>query len=323
MNEPRLLGVLVTFRRPADLERTLEMLAHQERILDRLVVVDNDAAEAVEAIVASASGAAKAVEYLPMAENAGFPGGLAAGISALLDGADDRDWVVVLDDDDPPYAGEAFSELLRFAEQMIARDPRTAAVGIRGARFDARRAVLTRIPTRELDVAVPVDCIAGNALPLYRAQAIRRAGSFLPELFFSHEELELGLRLQRGGYTLYAHGELWRQRRKSKARPDDIPERRWRLYPPNWRSYYSLRNTIFILRSLGRSGTALRITIGRGLLKPLVNVPFGPRAALRAIGLNARACADAWRGRLGRTVEPNVLLERPNRVVAAAPSNGA
>ena len=39
---PRLLGVLVTFRRPEDLGETLHRLAEQDRKLDTLVVVDNE-----------------------------------------------------------------------------------------------------------------------------------------------------------------------------------------------------------------------------------------------------------------------------------------
>jgi hypothetical protein len=40
-SEPRLHGILVTFRRPQWVARTLVSLADQERRLDRLVIVDN------------------------------------------------------------------------------------------------------------------------------------------------------------------------------------------------------------------------------------------------------------------------------------------
>ncbi|MGH2793565.1 MAG: glycosyltransferase family 2 protein [Actinomycetota bacterium] len=317
MNPPNLLGVLVTYRRPRDLASTLARLAGQDHVLDRLVVVDNDPGTETREIVESAGGASRApAEYLAMTENVGFPGGLAAGIDGLLAEAADEDWIVVLDDDDPPESSAVFADLLGFAQRMVERDDRTAAVGIRGARFDARKGLLVRVPTHEIGDAVRVDYIAGNALPLYRVGALRDAGSFSPPLFFSHEELDIGLRLERKGYTLYADGVRWRERRSATGRPDELNEERWRILTPNWRSYYSLRNAIFIMRDNGRPGAALRITFSRGLLKPLVNLPRSPRLAGKALALNRRACVDAWRGRLGRRVEPNVEQPRPKKVAA-------
>ncbi len=312
MSETRLFGVLVTYRRPRDLERTLGALAKQDRPLDALVVVDNDPGPESEEIVLRHGAAASSVRYLPMRENAGYPGGLAAGTDALMAEAADGDWVAVLDDDDPPDGDAVFGDLMGFAAEATARDPRTAAVGLRGARFDARRGLLTRVPTREIGFAVPVDCIAGNAIPVYLVGALRRVGTFSAPLFFSHEELELGLRLERGGYALYADGTQWAARRRRNDRPDDLPEERRQILEPNWRSYYSLRNAIYILRANGRRSSALRVSLGRGFGKPLLNLPVAPRKAVRALSLNARACADAWRGKLGRRVEPTTG-PRPKR----------
>ena len=318
VSTPKLLGVLVTFRRPRDLETSLAVLSDQKHLLDRLVVVDNDPTPLGEQIVAAADGAAAEVVYLPMMENAGFPGGLAAGIETLLAAAADSDWIVVLDDDDPPDSFTVLGELLNFAEQAVAADPHTAAVGLRGARFDRRRGLLRRVSTSDLEGHVPVDCIAGNALPLYRASALRRAGSFLGPLFFSHEELEIGLRLEAAGFALYADGVQWRRRRTANDRPDVADESRWELLHPNWRSYYSLRNTVFVLRQHGRRGTALKVGVVRGLLKPMLHLPVHPSAALRALRINRRAFLDGWRERLGRRMEPDVSVPRPKRTVTTA-----
>ncbi|MGH2728433.1 MAG: glycosyltransferase family 2 protein, partial [Actinomycetota bacterium] len=298
MSEPRLFGVLVTYRRPRDLERTLDALSKQDRRLDALVVVDNDPTTETERIVRASTDAGGAVRYLPMGENAGYPGGLAAGTDALMSEAADDDWIAVLDDDDPPDGDAVLGDLMRFAVAATARDARTAAVGLRGARFDRRRGLLARVPTREIGFAVPVDCIAGNAIPLYLVGALRKAGTFSAPLFFSHEELDLGLRLQAAGHALYADGTQWAARRRRNDRPDDVREERRGILEPNWRSYYSLRNAIYILRVNGRGASALRISLGRGFGKPLLNLPLAPRKAARALALNARACADAWRGKL-------------------------
>ena len=113
MSEPSLFGVLVTFRRPVALGETLRRLTEQDRRLDHLVVVDNDPSAESRSAVAGAGAIAGSVEHLEMPENVGFTGGVAAGMRWVLERADDRDWIVVLDDDDPVPYPIVFSELER------------------------------------------------------------------------------------------------------------------------------------------------------------------------------------------------------------------
>jgi glycosyltransferase involved in cell wall biosynthesis len=300
----RLFGVLVTYRRPAALAITLRRLTEQDRQLDHLVVVDNAPSEESRAAVAGAPGIAGVVEHLEMPENLGFTGGVAAGMRRVLQLAGDRDWIVVLDDDDPVPYPTVFSELERFAEEMLQRDLRTAGVAMAGGRFDWRRGRIRRVPDRELSGPVSVDHVAGNAVPFYRVSAVRDAGTFHAPLFFGLSEIEFGLRLWRAGYTFYAHGDLWRMRREAAERMglDLQPGRR--LAPMNWRRYYVLRNSIYMLRRFDHPGTALRVTFVN-LAKPLVNLPLGPRLAGRHLAVNLRACRDGWTGRMGRQLEPD------------------
>jgi rhamnopyranosyl-N-acetylglucosaminyl-diphospho-decaprenol beta-1,3/1,4-galactofuranosyltransferase len=97
----RLFGVLVTFRRPTALGITLQRLAEQDRTLDHLVVIDNAPTDESRRAVAGARAAAAAIDHVEMPDNVGFTGGVAAGMRHVLELADDRDWIVVLDDDDP------------------------------------------------------------------------------------------------------------------------------------------------------------------------------------------------------------------------------
>jgi hypothetical protein len=86
--ESRLHGVVVTFRRPAELSLTLSRLGAQDRPLERLVVVDNGPTpQAKQAVAGYAAGGHDAV-YVPARENLGPAGGLAVGmkrISASVD----------------------------------------------------------------------------------------------------------------------------------------------------------------------------------------------------------------------------------------------
>ena len=310
---PRLLGVIVTYRRPEDLRATLDRLEGQVRPLDHLVVVDNAADAETESIVHSVGGHSDP-EYLAMRENLGFAGGVAVGMEHILLDASDDDWIVVLDDDDPPPFPSAIQELEQFAASMLHQDPRTAAVGIHGARFDWRRGRIVRVPDQELQGAVAVDYVAGASVPFFRVAALRDVGPFSRDIFFGLSEVEHGLRLGAAGYSAYAHGDLWRRKRSMVGRMGVSGRPALRLSEVNWRQYYSLRNLIYVLRQHGRTGTALRVTLVPGLGKPLANLPLSPRLAMRSLRLSWRACRDGWAGRMGRTLEPHPWGRRAEKM---------
>lgn len=301
----RLHGVLVTFQRPGPLRRALQLIAAQDRQLDRLIVVDNAPSEESAAIVRGYASEGHAVEYVPMRENVGFAGGVAEGMGRALQDARNEDWVVVFDDDDPPPSETVVGELERFALEMQTRDPRTAAVGLTGGWFDWRRGRFRRVPDRELHGPVPVDHVAGGHLPLYRVAAIRVVGPFYGPLFFGLSELEYGLRLTRAGYSIYAHGDLWLAARARHGRLNLTIRPGRRLPELTWRRYYSLRNAVFLLRTYGHPWVALRVALVHGLAKPLANLVVNPGAAVRHLALNWKACRDGWGGRMGRVVEPD------------------
>lgn len=251
-----------------------------------------------------------AIDYVPSDENLGPAGGIALGMSRLLEIAEDHDWIVTLDDDDPPEDPDILSKLKKFAEEMLDRDPATAGVGYMGARFDYRRGQTIRIEDHELGAPVPVDHIGGNQFPVYSVRSIRRVGPFDARLFFGLEELEFGLRLRSAGYSLYAHGDMWARRRERNRRLG-ISERpklsfRGGKRGSSWRRYYTLRNLIAVLRAAGRPGTAVWISLARGIGKPLANLLVDPKDALRHLGVGLRACWDGWTGKMGRTFEPTV-----------------
>ena len=302
----RLFGVLVTYRRPTELTETLRRISAQDRELEALVVVDNAPHPQVEAVVRDFADGGRTVHYLPTDENVGPAGGIAVGMARVLELARDDDWIVLLDDDDPPLSSTWFRELSDFARATVEDDPRTAAVGFGGARFDWSSARLVRPPFEHYVSPMAVDYFASGHLPMYRVGAIRDVGTFERLLFFGLDDLEFGLRLRHAGYALYGlrppRDVIRAERPKLKAKRRI--GRRFRLADPEWRGYYSLRNLIYIVRSSGRPALAMRITLVRGVLKPIANGFLTPRQAWRQLRLNQRACRDAWRRRMGRTLEP-------------------
>jgi hypothetical protein len=175
---------------------------------------------------------------------------------------------------------------------------------------------VVRIGDSEIAGAVPVDHITGGGLPAYRVAAVRQVGVMRSDLFFGFEELEYGLRLTRAGFHLYADGVRWQERKRVKRErgllpSEEVSERRaattgLRITSSTWRRYYSLRNLVFVLREAGADATALRVAVGRGVLKPLVNLPLAPRDAWNSLKSGARAGFDGWTGRLGTSVQPDV-----------------
>jgi glycosyltransferase involved in cell wall biosynthesis len=297
-------GLLITYRRPVELANTLARLTEQTRRLDRLVVVDNHPSGSNRRLVRDQVPADLPTEYVAAQENLGPAGGIALGMRVIDRSAAAHDWIVLVDDDNPPSGRSLLEQLETFAESVHRQDASTGAVGLVGARFDRRAGRLRRVPDAELNGAVPVDYVGGGQYPLYRVQAIRAIGGVRENLFFGFDDLEYGLRLKAAGFTIYAHGGLWRQERARNQRLELAVRPSTGLEDPSWRRYYGLRNLIAILRSSGDTMAALRVTLVSGLAKPALNLPRRPRLAMRTLALNTKACLDAWLGRMGRTREP-------------------
>jgi rhamnopyranosyl-N-acetylglucosaminyl-diphospho-decaprenol beta-1,3/1,4-galactofuranosyltransferase len=316
---PRILGVLVTFRRPDALGETLAALGRQTAPLDRLVVVDNSADREAEPVVRNRADTGRTtISYLATGANLGPAGGLEAGTAELLRHADDADWVVFLDDDNPPPDEAALARMFDFATRCLAQHPDTAAVGLVGAHFDSRRARLVRPGDEQLRGAVPVDYIGGGQLPLYRVSSLRAVGLPRQELFFGFDDLDLGLRLRAAGFSLWADGDGWLAVRRRYGRLGGSTHAAVNASRASWRQYYSLRNLIVLARWYGRSGAALRVTAVAGMVKPVGMALRDPRGAPVTVAVHARACRDAWTMRLGRRVEPPGFAPQPTVATALA-----
>jgi GT2 family glycosyltransferase len=304
---PALHGVLVTYHRPGDLVAMLDGLAQQERRLDTLVVVDNDPGESAREVLAKQVTAGTpegtAITYVAAGTNLGPAGGTALGMRHVLAHAGDRDWLVALDDDNPPRTPSVLGDLERFATRLRDDDPRVGGVGLVGGRFSPALGRGVRVPDSELSGAVPADWIGGNNLPVYSVHAIRTVGVFDERLFFGFDDLEYGLRLRGAGFDLYAHGTLRYGERAATGRLalDVRPDRT--VGDATWRRYYSLRNLLHILHQRGDRRGEARL-IARALGKPVANLPRQPRLSVADPALNSRAILDAYRGRMGLTVRP-------------------
>jgi GT2 family glycosyltransferase len=306
---PLLSCIVITFRRPRSLMATLDALRHQTRVVDHLIVVDNDASPAIKELVET-SGFKADVEYVAMPENLGPAGAFGAGLQRALNRADDGDWLLLVDDGDPPRTPTAVASLFEFARRTVITRPALGGVGIVGGRLDRRYGAMHRLTDSELaGEAIDVDYLGGGQLPVYRVGALRRSGPPEAGLFFGWDDLDLALRLAREGFTLVAHGDLWREARVSRGRwglsARQSRAASERMSAP-WRRYYSDRNWVFLLRGNGAWTGAVVATlriVTAGIWR-LVRSRGRSWAEFRA---SMTGLVDGWCGRIGKTREPDVI----------------
>ena len=297
---PRLFGVLVTFQRPGELAESLAAIASQSRHLDGLVVVDNDPNPVSASKVGRFADTIPGLIYLPSRSNLDAAGGRSLGSEIILGWADDSDWVIFFDDDDPLPTSSLLGDLVEFAIRMKAQNPSVGGVGLRGARMSPKTGRL-HPGTRLGDGSVSVDHLHGGFFSMYEAQALRTVGSFCPELVWGREELELGLRMTHAGFKLYEAADLYDSVRHLMGHPDPLARPRLALTSPSLRRYFALRNHLYILRTEGLPMQAASWAVA-GLIKPVVSLPIRPRRGLTYLRMNFLAIRDGWMGRLGPRV---------------------
>lgn len=291
---PSVHAVLITFRRPDDLRLTLSALSAQTRQPETLVVVDNDPAQSAR-MTAVESGA---TTYVATGDNLGPAGGLAAGVADVLARAADEDWVLFLDDDDPPQSATEFEDLYTYTMSL---PPDVGAIGLVGARYDRRFGRIVRLDDKDLHGDVEVDCIGGNQFGMYRVAALRVAGVPDASLFFGFDDLQYGLRVRSAGWRILVDGDRWAAVRAFYGRRSaSSAQLRSMITPPNWRGYYTNRNLIAIARQHGGPFAvigAATMSLGRAT-QALTHRRW--RYALSIL----RGIFDGLRGRSGRTVDP-------------------
>lgn len=298
MAEPmRTHGLLVTFRRRDALVDHLRILSEQTRSLTSLLVVDNDNDPEIRALVETNTAAACEIRYLPLDDNPGPAGAIAAGIAEILERQPDDDWLVLLDDDDPPPRPTTLDALATTTNELQASHPDLGGVGLWGSTLERGG----RLRAATTDAPEVVAYLPGGACPHYSVGVLRQTGGPDPGLFFGFDDLDLGLRLARADATLWSSGLArehgWTSMVENRTAAGSVE-------PPTWRRYYSLRNLVLVLRRNGRPGSALTMSLLAGVAKPLVNLPRRPRTSWLNLRLNLLALRHGWTGRGGKHLDP-------------------
>ncbi|HET9566010.1 MAG TPA: glycosyltransferase family 2 protein [Mycobacterium sp.] len=196
------IAVLVTHRRPDELTKSLDALTTQSRVVDHIVVVDNDDDERVRDLVA---GQPVATTYLGSRRNLGGAGGFALGmLHALALGAD---WIWLADDDGRPQDRDVLATLLACADEhglaevspMVCNldDPDRLAFPLRRGLVWRRRVSELRTEGAAQSLLPGIASLFNGAL--FRAATVEAVGVPDLRLFVRGDEVELHRRLVRSG----------------------------------------------------------------------------------------------------------------------------
>ena len=194
-------AVVVTHRRPDELAKSLDAVSTQSRMVDHLIVVDNDSDERVRDLVA---GQPVPSTYLGSRRNLGGAGGFALGmLHALTLGAD---WVWLADDDGRPKDAEVLATLLACAERHGLAEVSPMVCDIDDPdrlAFPLRRGLAWRRRVSELRIDGTGDLLPGIASlfngALFRAEALEAVGVPDIRLFIRGDEVDMHRRLVLSG----------------------------------------------------------------------------------------------------------------------------
>lgn len=270
----QVVGVVVTYNRTDVLGRSLDILAHQSRPLDHLIVVDNGNDPAVATLLENAgatanNGAGMAVTYLPSQHNLGGAGGFALGmLHALALGAD---WVWCADDDGHPDGPDVLRTLLDCVKRYHLDQVSPVVCTIDAPdtlAFPLRRGLVWRRTRDELfddddpqhqNMLLPGIASLMNGA-LFSAHCLDTIGVPDLRLFMRGDEVELHRRLERSGLkfgtclaTAYLHPNGADEFKpilggRMHAQYPDSPAKR----------YYTYRNRGFLMAMPGKRSLLLQ-----------------------------------------------------------------
>ncbi len=244
----------------------------------------------------------KRISHHSVGFNAGPAGGAYWGMKLLFEM--DYDWVLWVDDDDPPKFVDLFEQLFKI---VIDNDDSTLGmVGAVGERFDKKKAKIVRLPDKELNGYLKVDTISGNMFPLISKRVFQQG--ILPsfDFFFGFEELDFCLALMRKNFRILTSGELHYKHRELMGRLnlDKIGYSK-KLESLLWREYYSVRNLLHILVYQQFTLSGIFLIILRNISKCIFVFKYGFNYGRKANYMILKGLFDGFFGKMGMRILPN------------------
>jgi GT2 family glycosyltransferase len=290
---------IITYKRPDILRCTIDILLQQTLRPEKILIVDNDQEKSAMFILENYS--SDVVSYYPVGYNSGPAGGAYNGLKYLFEQG--WDWVLWVDDDDPPSANNQIENILAIVDGYKRKET-IGMIGASGVLYNYNFCTINRIADENLKGILEVDMIAGNQLPLVHRRVFEAGILPDPNLFFGFEDLEYGLKLKRKGFSLLVSGEeMYRLRLHFNRLGGRIKKVNGKSINSLWREYYSIRTIAFILRNNQSYIIAIFYAI-RILFKAVISFYNGWNYGIVSIKLLFKGFMDGYRRRMGLTVHP-------------------
>jgi rhamnopyranosyl-N-acetylglucosaminyl-diphospho-decaprenol beta-1,3/1,4-galactofuranosyltransferase len=283
----RVCAVVVTYNRRDLLHECLTALEGQTRPVDRLLVIDNASTDGTPEMVREEH---PNVDFVRLEENRGGAGGFHEGTRRAYD--DGYDWLWLMDDDTIPTK-TALEELLA-APGRLNGLPRPLVLASRVLMPDGRLHPFNRPPVDQRDPNLMVEAVARGMLPIRHTSfvaafvhrdAITAVGLPLADYFIWIDDVEFTARILRehAGYAVPSSVVVHKSHTLGTTQAGE-------------RYYYSVRNTLWLLRSGSLRGdratwSRLVVQLTDGIPRFLALNRYSP-TALRTV---ARALRDGFR----------------------------
>jgi GT2 family glycosyltransferase len=261
---------IITKDRPYELIETIKLLLSQSFPPNYILVVDNgNKTESKDRINVLND---TRVSHYSIGYNAGPAGGAYWGMKLLFEKG--YDWVLWVDDDDPPRFDNLIEDLFDIVHHND--NKYLGMIGAVGERFNRNRGKLVRLKDEQLKGFLEVDTISGNMFPLVSKRTFDIGVLPTKNLFFGFEDLDFGLSIKRAGLKIITSGDLHLKHRKLAGRLNLKKNTNFkRSINSIWREYYSVRSLIYILLYKEKSLLGTISCISRNLVKCFVVFTYG------------------------------------------------
>ncbi len=290
---------VITKDRPEILISTIEKLLTQTFPPEFILIVDNS--DNIETKFSVQQIADDRIGYHAVGYNSGPAGGAYWGLKILFERG--FDWVLWVDDDDPPKFNNLIEDLFQI---ITANDNESLGmVGAVGERFNRKRAKIVRLNDDQLKGYMDVDTISGNMFPLVSKRVLERGILPTADFFFGFEDLSFCLAVKRVGFHILTSGDVHLNHRKKTGRLN-LKKKTYnkRSHEAIWREYYSIRSLIFIMLHQEKKLVGSTLVIVRNILKSLFVFKFGFGYGFKTFIMIWKGLIDGILGRLGMRVLP-------------------
>ena len=286
---------IITYKRVEVLKDTILQLSQQSLPPAKILIVDNDPEKSAKDIVQFFP--LLNLTYHSVGYNAGPAGAGFWGTKLLF--TEGWEWVLWMDDNDPPHFPDVIEHLFEIPKQY----PHPQNIGMLGAvgvKFNSKKAKVNRIPDAELKGIIEVDNVAGNMMPIINKRVFDQQIFPDPQLFFGFEELDYSLAIIRSGFKVLVSGEeLFRHRQKAGRLNLKQTIYKQKNSSSLWREFYSMRNLVYILKTKEHAYQGVATLFIRSFAKSILGFKYGFKYGINNMRFLIQGFWAGYFGKLG------------------------